>query len=105
MNQSSNSDTTTTTGGNKPVDQVRFGTVRAAIWRNVNEDGRVFYGVTVDRGYRDGKGDWQSSQSFGRDDLLVLAKVCDAAHTRICELQAEDREKAATGNANGAKTR
>ncbi len=35
-----------------------------------------------------------STTSFGRDDLLTLAKVADKANTRIHEIQAEDREHA-----------
>ncbi len=36
---------------------------------------------------------WKSTQSFGRNDLLVLRKVADFAHTRIFQLpQEEDAE-------------
>jgi hypothetical protein len=38
----------------------------------------------LSRLYRDGE-EWRSLESFGRDDLLVLAKVADLAHTWICE--------------------
>jgi len=44
--------------------------------------------VTLSRLFRDG-GPWKSSDSFGRDDLLLAAKVRSAAHSRIYELQAE----------------
>ena len=33
--------------------------------------------------------EWKSTQSFGRNDLLVLAKVADLVHTRIFQLPAE----------------
>lgn len=33
--------------------------------------------MTFERGYTDLNGDWQSSTSYGREDLLVLAKVAD----------------------------
>jgi hypothetical protein len=39
--------------------------------------------------HKDGE-KWKSTQSFGRDDLLLLAKVADAAHTRIFQLQQEE---------------
>ena len=74
----------------KPVDRVRLGRIAAAIWRNDTKDG-TFFNVTVERSYRDGD-NIKSSDSFGRDDLLLLAKVVDMAHTRIYELQAEERE-------------
>jgi hypothetical protein len=33
---------------------------------------------------------WAASQNFGRDDLLVLAKVADQAHTWIHEQEQEE---------------
>ncbi len=42
--------------------------------------------VTFERLYRNGD-EWKVSRSFGRDDLLVLAKVADLAYSRILELQ------------------
>lgn len=39
------------------------------------------HNVTFQCIYKDGD-DWKTTQSFGRDDLLVLAKVADLAHTR-----------------------
>jgi hypothetical protein len=41
------------------------------------------------RHYNDGDA-WKSTESFRRDDLLVLAKVADNAHTLILELQQEE---------------
>ena len=32
------------------------------------------------------KENWKSTSSFGRDDLLVVAKVADMAHTKIFEV-------------------
>ena len=52
------------------------------------------HNVTFSRLYKDGD-QWKSTQSFGRNDLLVLAKVADQAHTRIFELpQQEEQEEA-----------
>jgi len=71
----------------KPVAEVRIGAIKAAIWKN--EAGAwTRHNVTFQRIYKDGD-DWKTSQSFGRDDLLVLAKVADLAHSRIYELQLE----------------
>jgi hypothetical protein len=67
---------------NKPVEEVRIGSVKAAIWKNETESGPRF-NVTFQRLYRDGDNGWRSTDSFGRDDLLVLAKVADQAHGRI----------------------
>ena len=46
------------------------------------------YNVTFSRLYKEGD-EWKSTQSFGRNDLLVLAKVADLAHTRLFQLPAE----------------
>ena len=70
-----------TTNTKAPVHQVQLGTIRAAIWKNDTESG-VRYNVTVERIYKD-KDEWKSTGSFGRDDLLVLAKAVDQAHTWI----------------------
>lgn len=48
---------------------------------------------------RDAGRQWKTTQSFGRNDLLVLAKVADRAHSCIFELQrAEDESEQAVGN-------
>ena len=65
----------------KPVHTVRMGNIRAAIWSNVTPN-RVWYNVTFSRLYKEGD-DWKSSDHFGRDDLLVLAKVADRVHSWI----------------------
>ena len=66
--------------------------------------GQVVYNVTIDRLWRDDdetndggevtkKGEWHQSQSFGRDDLLLVGKVADFCHTWIYQrLQDRSRE-------------
>ena len=76
----------------KPVAEVRIGRVKAAVWPNETE-GRTRHNVTFSRLYRDGA-EWKSTQSFGRNDLLVLAKAADQAHSRIFELQQEEESQA-----------
>ena len=76
----------------KPVEEVRIGSIKAAIWRNEGESGARF-NVTFQRLYRTEEGKWQSTSSFGRDDLLVLMKVADATHTRVMQLLGEKREQ------------
>jgi hypothetical protein len=66
----------------KPIHEVRLGHIKAAVWRNETEVG-VRYNVTFSRLYKDGD-NWQSTESFGRDDLLLLAKVADQTHSWIC---------------------
>lgn len=72
---------------NRPVHEVRFGHVKAAIWAN-EVDGFTRHNVTLQRLYKDGD-DWKTSQSFGRDDLALVAKVADQAHTWIFQQSQE----------------
>ena len=76
-------------GKKRPANEVRIGLVRAAIWRNEGESG-TWHNVTFERLYKDGE-EWKSSSSFGRDDLLVLAKVADRAHTWIVDSESSER--------------
>ena len=67
----------------RPVHELRIGSVKAAIWQNDGQNG-PWHAVSFERVYRDGN-EWKSSSSFGRDDLLVLAKLADQAHTWVVE--------------------
>jgi hypothetical protein len=69
----------------KPVAKLRLGRISAAIWKNDTDKGPLF-NVSFQRSYKEGD-EFKNSQSFGRDDLLVLAKLADEAHTKIHELQ------------------
>lgn len=77
-----------TTETNKPFLTVRMGRINAAIWRNETESGARF-NVTLERLYRDSEGNWKSTASLGREDLLLAAKVLDRAHSQILEIPAE----------------
>ncbi|MEQ1824684.1 MAG: hypothetical protein ABL921_02015 [Pirellula sp.] len=67
----------------RPVHEVRMGRIKAAIWENDTQNG-ARHNVTISRLYRDGE-QWKDSGSFGRDDLPLVAKVVDQAHSWIFE--------------------
>jgi hypothetical protein len=75
------------TKSNRPVHEVRMGRVRAAIWENDTKNG-TRHNVTFSRLYKDGD-EWRDSTSFGRDDLPLLMKVADLAHTWIFQAATE----------------
>ena len=76
----------------KPVDEIRIGRVKATIWRN-GTDEQPRHNVTFGRLYKEAD-QWKTTQSFGRNDLLVLAKVADQAHLRIFALPQEEEPEA-----------
>src|ERR1035441_7239455 len=63
----------------RPVHEIRLGHIKAALWKN-NTTKRPRFNVTFTRLYFD-NGRWQASESFGRSDLLMLAKVVDPGGT------------------------
>ena len=73
----------------KPIHEIRLGRVKAAVWANETGTG-TRYNVTLSRIYKDGE-QWRASDSFGRDELLVVAKAADLAHTWIHENAADQR--------------
>lgn len=72
-----------------PVAKLRIGLITASIWERTSENGS-FYTVTFERRYRDAEGNWNSSHSYDPQDLLVLAKLADLAHTKIIETVNEE---------------
>ncbi len=89
----------------RPVKVIRMRNLRANIWANRLPSGDLAYNVTFDRLYREPdqtngqgevtkQGEWRQSQPFGKDDLLLLAKLADLAHTDVYgRLQDESREQ------------
>ncbi|MDX1927982.1 MAG: hypothetical protein SFV81_15765 [Pirellulaceae bacterium] len=74
----------------RPVHDIRLGRIRAAIWENATEKG-IRHNVTVSRLYKEGN-QWKDSTSFGREDLPLVMKVLDLAHTWIYELPSSTTE-------------
>ena len=95
-NENDNGNGNTESNGNRP-EKVRVGVISGSIWRNelTNRQGETFvrHNVTFTRGYRS-NGQWFDTGSFGRDDLLTLALVVNMAHSRIHELEREEKENA-----------
>ncbi|MFM8334934.1 MAG: hypothetical protein ACKODK_05195 [Opitutaceae bacterium] len=77
-------------GGSAPVKTLRLGRRKAAVWEN-SADGRTYHNVKFARTYLDENKKFQDTDTFGREDLLLLAKLADQVHTLICERQAAQR--------------
>jgi hypothetical protein len=76
----------------RPVHEIRLGRIKAAIWENDTQNG-TRHNVTFQRIYVGDDGQWQNSASFGRDDLPLVAKVADLAHSWIYQQAKEGLEK------------
>lgn len=78
-----------------PVKTFRLGRIKAAVWEN-EADNKKFFNVTFARTYVDDAKQYHDTDSFGRDDLPLVAKLADHAHTFIFEqlakLKAEQSE-------------
>lgn len=77
-------ETTSGEGGarERPAHEVKVGAVRATVWQNAGANGS-WYSVTLSRLYKDDQDQWKDATSFGREDLLAVAKAADLAHTWV----------------------
>ncbi len=85
----------------RPANEIRFGNIKAAVWRNETEGG-VRFSVTFTRIYRDAD-IWRTTDSFGRDDLLIVAKIADQAHTWICSQGRDSRPETPATSSTGSR--
>ena len=83
------------TGAKLPVKSFRLGRIKAAVWEN-EADQKKFFNVTFARTYMDETKNYHDTDSFGRDDLPLVAKLADQAHTfifeRLAKLKSEQSE-------------
>lgn len=82
-----------TSGANAPIQTFRLGRIKAAVWEN-EADRKKFYNVTFARTYMGEDKQLHDADSFGRDDLPLVAKLADRAHTFIFERLAEMKAEA-----------
>jgi len=83
------------TGSKLPMKTFRLGRIKAAVWEN-EADQKKFFNVTFARTYMDEARNFHDTDSYGRDDLPLVAKLADRAHTfifeRLAELKSEQSE-------------
>lgn len=75
-----------------PLRTLRLGRLKAAIWDNSSEKG-PFFNVKFARVYLDEQKKFHDTDNYSRDDLLLLAKLADQAHTFICDQMAAIRSE------------
>lgn len=63
----------------QPIKKYQVGQIQASVWKNASKEGSEFLSVSLQKRYKDEKGQWQSSSSFKPGDLpkavLVLQKA------------------------------
>lgn len=76
----------------KPVETLRDGSIKAAIWENDGEKGK-FNSVTFSRTYRDQNGEYGNSNRFSGTDILKLSKLAEQSYDAIQQRRAQGREQ------------
>ncbi len=74
----------------RPVETLRDGAMKAAIWKNESENG-PFFAVTFARTYTNGGGELHDTDSFSGSQLLRLARLADKAYGVTAKLTKEAR--------------
>jgi len=64
---------------NQPIHEIRLGAIKATIWENETPNG-IRHNVQLARLYKDGE-NWKQTTNFSREDLPLLTKVADLAHS------------------------
>lgn len=70
----------------KPKHEVRFGTVKVAVWENTSREGKTFHSFDLRRSYRDQDGEWHDQKiSLNLSEIAkvraALGKVYEDYHT------------------------
>lgn len=94
----------------RPIHEIRLGKVKAAIWKNETDAGPR-YSVSIVRLFKTDKEVWDSSTSFGRDELPLVSKVADMVHTwiyqqseRVESTQAKPSESRSSSSTRSKRT-
>lgn len=65
----------------RPAHEIKLGRIKATIWHNETEGGSPRHNVQIRRLYRDDqKGEWKTSDSFGRGGRDFVVVVQQAHH-------------------------
>lgn len=81
------------TGQQMPVAKFRAGPVSSAIWENEVQMPRGTVKIlkaTIQRRYKDKSGTWQSSTSFGRNEIPLAIHCLQKAFEKIIQTQNEE---------------
>ena len=79
---------------NKPVQEVRDGGLRIAIFRNEpkQEGDRPRYSGKLTRSYRDAQGEWHDTEYLSGTEFLRAARLMEKAYDAELSQRAADRD-------------
>ena len=66
----------------KPVHKIDLNGLRATIWKNQGKNGD-YYTVQLSRSFRDKKGKWKDTASFGVRHLAAVRSLLDQAEAFV----------------------
>jgi hypothetical protein len=66
----------------KPVHKIDLNGLRATVWKNQGKNGD-YYTVQLSRSFRDKKGKWKDSSSFGVRHLAAVRSLQDQAEAFV----------------------
>jgi hypothetical protein len=69
----------------RPIKKFRGGNIQVAAWANKSTKG-TWFSVTISRGYKDERGQWQDSNGFAIQDIPLLCRLLDQAYDYLYNL-------------------
>jgi hypothetical protein len=66
----------------KPVHKLDLNGLRATVWKNQGKNGD-YYSVQLSRSFRDKKGKWKDTNSFGVRHLAAVRSLLDQAEAFV----------------------
>lgn len=85
----------------RPVEEHRDGRLKAAIWENSGDKGKI-YNTTLSYSYRDKEGAWRDTNSIPGHELLKAARLAEMAYASVQRLKEQDRALYIEQQKNGA---
>ncbi len=73
---------------NQPIARFRAGQISCALWENeiqANGTAKTVLKASVSRRYKDKDGEWKSSQSFSRNEIVLAIHCLNRAADKIIE--------------------
>jgi hypothetical protein len=78
----------------KPEHKIRVGAVSATVWKRTHatRDGRTFTKrqVCLDRTYKDGGGEWRSTNSYDLNDIPKAVLALEKAYDYLAQIDRDE---------------